>query len=74
MSQVASRAFKEAMGKDWLEQHRNRFVVDYYDGAWAVFRIYSKSGVTLVLKFKHEELALEMTEKLNDMYEDGVIF
>lgn len=61
------------MGADWLVRNRNRFVVDWYDGQWVIFRIYSKSGVGLILKFHDKERALEMSGKLNDMYEEGEI-
>lgn len=74
MSAVACRAFKEAMGAQWLEANRNRFVVTWYDSKWAVFRIYSRaSTVALILSFHDKEKALEMSAQLNDLYEEGEI-
>lgn len=70
---VACRAFKEAVGRDWLYAHRNRFVVAYYDGMWLVFRVEQKYSVTVVLRCKHEEVANEQADRLNDMYEEGQI-
>lgn len=73
MSMVACRSFKEAMGRDWLYAHRNRFVVAYYDNMWLVFRVEQKYAVTVVLKCKREETANEQADQFNDMYEEGLI-
>ena len=73
MSMVAARSFKEAMGKQWLYDHRNRFAVAYYDGKWYIFRVEAKYSVTVVLKCNSEATANEMAEQFNDMFEEGKI-
>lgn len=73
MSLEAARSFKEAMGRDWLAEHRNRFVVAYYNLKWYVFRVEYKSGVHVVVKCNLESTAHEVADQLNDMYEDGKI-
>lgn len=74
MSLVAARSFKEAMGKQWLYDNRNRFVVAYYDLRWYVFRVEAKYSVTVVLKCKQQLVALEMADRFNDMFEEGQVF